>query len=97
MPKQIEYAYECESTLTPNQLEIVDNGGGTFAEKYVIRLGIHYELKDANKTLLGKQIIQHYSEPSDTLRTAEQVTEWLCANRSNFILADKSLLAGYGG
>ena len=100
MPKtittEIEYAYEMNSAIVPNLNIQETDSEGNQNTVYKIRLSIQYELKTIDNELVEVKNVEHYSEASATMRTAEEVTEWVAANRDGFIAADKKELAGYG-
>lgn len=102
--REVEYAYEVNSVLEPNKLinGFADgpndaNGNPTQIPtvNYQTKLTINYELRDAGKIYLGNKGVDHLSDLSASMLTADQVTQWVATNRDNFILADKLLLSGY--
>lgn len=87
-----------ESTETV-EVEIEDEEGSRVVEHektvYKTRLSIQYELKDADKALLGHKHQEYYSEPSDKMRSISEARAWVNDNIDSFIIAARKEYADY--
>jgi len=94
MAKQINGAFWSNLIIIPN-LETREPENGTLTTRYKISVTVNYDLKNGGAVPLGRTLREHLSEPSETMRTVQEVTAWLNTNLPEFVAADKLDLAGY--
>jgi len=85
--KTIAYAYVHSEAIIANT---------DYEGQYRMRISFTYELLDQDRAFVEWAHVEHFSEPSETKFTTEQLQDWLNENRVAFIAADKLNLAGYG-
>jgi hypothetical protein len=83
--RQVEYAYVMEIRISPNQ-QTADGG-------FRHGITIFYEIKDADKNLLGERHIQHFIDGERL--TTSGIVALLSDNLHSLVRADKLELSGY--
>lgn len=103
--RTVEYAYVASVRVDPNRLTVPGNAGATVdqlgnpitpvPDVYKHLVSVQYELKDADRALLGHRTVTHEvnSTGHDSVETHTTATS---AALPAFIAADKLALAGYG-